>query len=114
MVKYNIESAWMRFNELTKAPVYYDRDKSILFYGMGNNDDARYYVATVDYLHLPEVSCSNEIMFTEPVAWDSVTEDNIQSVARAIDVKMGYIDLRPHFATITRNLIEGKNYDETL
>lgn len=101
MVKYDIESAWIRINELTKAPVYYDRDKSVLFYGMGNNDDAQYYVATMDYLHLPEISSLNRITFTRPVAWDSVTEDDIKVVARALNVVTGIIDLRPLYAADT-------------
>jgi hypothetical protein len=105
MVKYNIETAWMRINELTKAPVYYDRDKSVLFYGMGNNDDAQYYVATMDYLHLPEISPLNRITFTRPVAWDSVTEEDIKAIARALNVVTGIMDLRPLYAADTTTYI---------
>lgn len=105
MVKYDIETAWMRLNELTKAPVYYDRDKSVLFYGMGNNNDAQYYVATMDYLHLPEISPLNRITFTRPVAWESVTEDDIKVVARALNVVTGIMDLRPLYAADTTSYI---------
>ena len=105
MVKYNIETAWMLLNELTKAPVYYDRDKSVLFYGMGNNDDAQYYMATIDYLHLPEISTLNKITFTRPVAWDSVTEEDIKAVARALNVVTGIMDLRPLYAADTTSYI---------
>lgn len=105
MVKYDIESAWMRLNELTKAPVYYDKDKSVLFYGMGNNDNAQYYVATMDYLHLPEISSLNRITFAWPKAWDSVTEDDIKVVARALNVVTGIIDLRPLYAAETTTYI---------
>lgn len=101
MVKYDIETVWMRLNELTKAPVYYDRNKSVLFYGMGNNDDAQYYVATMDYLHLPDISSLNRITFVWPKAWDSVTEDDIKVVARALNVITGIMDLRPLYAADT-------------
>lgn len=105
MVKYNIETAWMRLNKLTKASVYYDEAKCVLFYGMGNNDDAKYYVATIDYLHLPEISTLNKITFTRPVAWDSVTEEDIEILARALDVVTGIVDLRPLYAADTTSYI---------
>ena len=104
MVKHNIETAWVDINNRTKTPVYGDWDKGILYYGT-DSEDARHYVATCDYLHMPEISSTNEITFTKPVAWDDVTDEDINIIARALNVKTGIVDLRPYYAAETAGYI---------
>lgn len=106
MKEFNIEEAWAQLNGLLKAPIYYDKTKQVLYYGgLCNKDDARYYVATVDYLHLPEVSDENVITFSEAVPWNDVTLVDIYTLATGIGIQVGEIDLRLDYSQITKQAI---------
>lgn len=106
MKEFNIEEAWAQLNGLLKTPIYYDKEKQVLYYGgIYNKDDARYYVATVDYLHLPEVSDKNVITFSKAVPWSSVTLVDIYTLATGIGIQVGEIDLRLDYSHITKQAI---------
>ena len=109
MVKFDIEKAWIELNRLVKAAIYYDRKLAILYYGnISNNDDGSYYIATVDYLHLPEVADNNVITFTKPVSWDNVTMDDIETLAAGLQAKLREVDLRVFYKKITEDFIYEK------
>ena len=109
MVKFDMEKAWMELNRLVKAPVYYDRKLAILYYwNISNNGDGSYYIATVDYLHLPEVADNNVITFTKPVSWDDVTMDDIEALAAGLQAKLREAYLRVFYKKITEDFIYEK------
>ena len=75
---WSITRVWRLLNQQVKGiNVIYDSKKEVLSIGKWSEiGDARYYIATVDYLFLPTSVKPGVVCFTTPVAWEDVTNEN--------------------------------------
>lgn len=75
---WSITRVWRLLNRQVQGiNVLYDSRKQILSVGKWSEiNDARFYIATEDYLFMPTVLEPGKIFFSNPIAWDKVTNEN--------------------------------------
>ena len=70
----------------------YSEERGVI--GINDLNNARTFIATVDYVHLPTVESNNKVWFNQPVSWKHLTDENYKYLAFVLkNIAEGHLQL---------------------
>lgn len=109
---WSITRVWRLLNQQVKGiNVIYDSKKGVLSIGKWSEiEDARYYIATVDYLFLPTSVKPGVVCFTTPVAWEDVTNENYKYLKFVLEeIVNSHVTIKAREENSNENVRKGTN-----